>query len=142
MGTAYAVREDAGEVRVGVTHGEVRVQLLSDDVPGDQGNVLNLTAGKQAVYGNGHGPRMLADGAVIAGWRSGDIVIDDLPLSSALAELSRYYPGRIMLVGAGEDARNVSGVFDVGAVDEAVRALAAMHGLRVISVTKYLLILA
>lgn len=140
VGTAYLVRTLGDAARVTVTEGRVRVTSPAGAV-GAAASV-GLAAGERTSYRTGAAPRppVPADAAKTAAWRRGLIVIDDLPLNEALAELDRYRPGRIVLVGGGSYG-SVSGAFDTGNIDAAIAGLAATHGLRVTAITDFLVIL-
>jgi transmembrane sensor len=101
-----------------------------------------VTAAQRTTYRRGAPPRAVeaVDLAAVAAWRRGVIRIGDVPLDAAIAELDRYRPGRIVLLGGG-DYQSVSGAFDLGRIDAAVAGLAATHGLTVTAITDYLLIL-
>ena len=137
VGTAFDVRIDDERAHVLVTEGQVAVSS-----PAATSQTVDVRAGEETSYRRGGAPRP----ATTAGddrslpWLRGKIVIEAMPLSTALAELDRYREGRIVLLG-GDGARPVSGVFDTHHVDEAVEALAATQGLRTISVTPYLTLL-
>ena len=141
VGTAFVVRGGGAAASVAVTEGRVRVTSPAEDSPA-RATVL-AARGQRTGYRSGRPPRPAEafDPATAAVWRQGLIVIDDLPLDRALAELDRYRPGRIVLMAGGGDYRAVSGAFDVGNVDAAIAGIAATHGLSVTELTPYLLIL-
>jgi predicted methyltransferase len=58
-----------------------------------------------------------------------------------IAELARYRPGRIVLLGSARRLRSVSGAFDIDGIDAAIAGLAATHGLTVTRITDYLVVL-
>lgn len=140
IGTAFVVRIGPEATTVTVTEGTVGVTAPAGATPG--GATVRVAQGQRTSYRDGEAPLPVApaDGAA-ALWRQGIIRIDDLPLDEALAELDRYRPGRILLLGSGAAYRSVSGAFDVGDVDGAIAGLAATHGLRVTMITPYLVIL-
>ena len=141
VGTAFVVRRGEDSVSVAVLEGKVRVtspvdvESLSTSVLADRG--------ERTRYAKGAPPSAVEsfDLQTAVAWREGVIVIEDLPLDRAIAELDRYRPGRIVLMDAGADYRSVSGAFDLETIDAAVAGLAATHGLSVTEVTPYLLIL-
>lgn len=141
VGTAFAVRGDDGAASVVVTKGRVAITSPAD---GDSAPVALLAGqGERTGFQNGYPPRPVEsfDRRTAVAWRQGLIVIDDLPLDQALAELDRYRPGRIVLLGDGTDFESVSGAFDVESVDAAIAGIAATHGLAATELTRYLLIL-
>jgi len=143
-GTAFAVRSLDGAARVTVTEGTVRVSSPVNTATysaGAPGTVL-LEAGQQARYRDGAPPRRVthADPVAATAWRHGTIMIDNLPLSRALAEIDRYRPGRIVMLGDASREEPVTARIALDALDGGIRALAATHGLTVTEVTDYLLI--
>ena len=142
VGTAFVVRENGLRVTVSVTHGIVRVRS-PENAGTNAAGTLTAQAGQRVAYREGVAPWEL--GAVAAAdaapWRGGRIVIDNLPFADAIAELDRYRPGRVVLLGDKTRYRPVSGVFEVGRLDEALVGLAATQGLRPLLITPYLLVL-
>lgn len=137
VGTAFNVRIDDARTHVFVTEGQVVVSS-----PAASGPTVDVRAGEETRYRRGVAPSPAAPfrpGRPLP-WRRGKIVIEAMPLSAALAELDRYRHGRIVLLG-GDAARPVSGVFDIGHIDEAVEALAATQDLQVYAVTPFLTLL-
>ena len=141
VGTAFVVRRGGDTASVAVLEGRVRV-TSPVDAESPSTSVL-ADGGERTHYAKGAPPSAVEpfDLETAAAWREGVIVIEDLPLDQAIAELDRYRPGRIVLMDAGADYRSVSGAFDLETIDAAVAGLAATHGLSVTEVTPYLLIL-
>lgn len=141
VGTAFVVRTGDDGASVTVTAGVTSV--TSPAGASNLGATVMAGAGQRTSYSRGHAPRLAEaiDAATAATWRHGVIRIDDLSLDAALAELDRYRPGRIVLMGGGTVYQSVSGAFDVTNLDAAIAGLAATHGLKVTKITPYLLIL-
>ena len=128
VGTAFVVRTWADRATVAVTDGAVVV--TSPGLPGDQGVSVEVRRGQATRYHQGQAPEAASatDVASAALWRNGGILIDNLPLDQAVAELDRYRPGRILLLGAAVPYAAVSGAFDIGRIDGG-HALAADRAL-------------
>ena len=148
VGTAFAVRTgmpaDGGQTRVTVTEGIVRVSSPAAHGASDRpGSSLRLIRGQETVFARGKPPQgaVAADDASALAWRRGLIRIDSLPLDTAVAELDRYLPGRVIVLSGAAGLEKVSGVFDMDKVPAALRGLAATQGLTVTRVTGYLTIL-
>lgn len=141
IGTTFVVRRDSDAADVAVLEGQVRV--VSPAAAGSAEAAILARQGERTRFSNDDlpSPPEAFDLRTAAAWRQGVILIDGLPLDRALAELDRYRPGQILLMGEGDDYRPVSGAFDLQNVDAAVAGLAATHGLSVTAVTDYLLIL-
>ncbi|MEM9840975.1 MAG: hypothetical protein AAF830_17745, partial [Pseudomonadota bacterium] len=76
-----------------------------------------------------------------AAWRDGFIVIDDIPLGEALAEIDRYRPGFIMLAPGTAAQGRVTARLSIWALDTGLAAVAASQGLSIARLTDYLIIL-
>ncbi|MBN9530453.1 MAG: FecR domain-containing protein [Alphaproteobacteria bacterium] len=141
VGTAFVVRDRDGLVVTTVTEGTVAVASPEQAEPG---GVLLAAPGDQIAYAEGQPPRRLgrADIGAVTAWRQGGIVLDGARFSDALAELERYRPGRILLLGRDPATlRPVSGIFATDRIDAAIAGLAATHGLTVSHVGSLLTIL-
>jgi len=128
VGTAFAVERDNDGVDVGVSAGVVRVS-----VPEGQGEGVTLKAGERVRYGPGGMAEQLAstDSASIAAWRSGALLLRDMPLSRAIHEIGRYRSAPIFTFGDLDAAQPVSGVYRTDRPDDALLTIAAMRQLRV-----------
>lgn len=135
VGTAYAVRRGDARSRVAVTEGRVAVTSAAEP-----GVTVSLIAGEGVRYADGRfvGAKFGVNGEDTLAWRENKIVLVDRPLRDALAELERYHPGRIVLLGDSPAYRPVSGVIDLDKLDDGITALAATHGLRAVQITPYL----
>ena len=138
LGTAYAVRLEEDGARVAVTEGRVAVRSTAR-----LAETRDLTAGQALRYDDGGrlGKPYGFDRARALAWRQDRVVLVDRPLDEALAELDRYQPGRILLIGGGRKSVPVTGVIDLDRLDEGLAALAATHGLTVHRLTPFLTVL-
>lgn len=136
LGTAFIVRTGEHGTRVIVTEGVVGI------TSGPDGSMVTALAGQSVAYRDGDAPSAPqgSDLAAATAWRRGEIRIDGAPLDEAIAELDRYRPGRIVLLGD-RRYRDVGGVFALDDVDSAAAGLAATHGLTVLEITPYLMVL-
>ena len=58
-------------------------------------------------------------------WQRGLLVFDRVPLAQVIEELNRYRQGRILLTNAQLGQRQVSGVFRLDSLDDALATLTA-----------------
>lgn len=140
VGTAFVVRDAAEMATVTVSEGAVRV---ASPAKGDVSDATTLLeAGQQVSYQRGQapGPVRGLDPAVATAWHQGSIVIRDQPLAEAFAEIGRYRPGKIVLLGDNAGRQPVTARIAIKDVDSGIDALAATHGLSVTRVTAYLII--
>jgi transmembrane sensor len=142
VGTAFGVRRGDDNVTISVTEGVVAVTAPEQSRPSEPQSV-KVSRGLQSSYAPGHAPGAATafDAQVALAWRSRHIVIDDMPLGTAIEELNRYRSGRIVLFDGAHGDAHVSGVFAVDQLDQGVAGLAATQGLSVTYVTPYLMIL-
>ena len=124
LGTRFIVRRDGDTTDVTVTEHAVRVTL-------QKGVAVRLTEGHSVGY---HGAVMgkvrttRRDAA--SAWTRGWLVFDDAPLGTVIAEIARYHPGMIRLLGLGLANRRVSGSINVDNPDDALRAIESLLHLR------------
>lgn len=114
-GTVFQVDARDRETEVSVSQGGVSVNASGRKVDAGAGESLLVDA--DGVPGHA----VTADVYTLTAWTRGRLVFEDLPLAEVVAEIQRYYPGRIVLLDARAGQRRVSGVFD------ARRPLDALH---------------
>lgn len=147
VGTAFAVHDANGKVSVTVSEGKIEVVPAGAAAKGPGGRpqtpAVQVSADHQVIYARGGAiaPVRAVDAKAALAWRTGKIIMDELPFDDAIAELDRYFPGRIVVISTAALDIPVSGVFSARSLDSAIGTLAAMQGLRVRSVTPYLVIL-
>jgi transmembrane sensor len=119
----FDVRNVGPTVCVTCTDGQVQVKQ------GQQ--AVMLAAGSQLTYdGNGLGPSSAIDTAEATAWQDGFIVFRRTPLSSAVAEVNRYRPGRIVLLNTGLAETTVSGRFRIERINEVLAWIEETVGAR------------
>lgn len=128
VGTRFSVRRDAGDLRVAVTEGRVR---LEDEARRDAAPTL-LIAGMVAVAGRDgvHLRQQSADEMeALLGWREGLLVFRGTPLAEAVAEFNRYNVHKLVLDDPSIAAIPVGGSFRWANTDAFVRVLEQGFGL-------------
>ncbi|GCE88929.1 two component sensor histidine kinase FecR/PupR [Komagataeibacter diospyri] len=128
IGTAFDIRITGPHVTVAVREGIVSVARQSTPA-------LHLTAGQQWTLNSttGQAQRSAVDPEDVGAWRSGQMVLNGVPLSEAVEMLGRYYPGIIVTRGLERDITPVGGIYDLHHPKEALEALCALHGGRLVS---------
>ena len=111
VGTAFAVRDMDGEIRVTLQEGRVRV-----DVPTGGTTIRSrmLEPGMVLRWKNGEARVDHADVDRSLDWRRGMISFDRTPLSEAVAEINRYTRQEIAIVSPEIAHRPISGSFRIG----------------------------
>ncbi|AOH85993.1 hypothetical protein AWL63_20570 [Sphingomonas panacis] len=138
LGTRFVVREDGEDTRVAVTEHTVRVAY-----PRSGAEAVTLPEGKSFVYGPDRPwgvPTPFSAGEPDA-WVQGELVFENRPLWEVVAELNRYYPGYIQVIGTEVRDRRVSGVFSISNPASAVAKLQRSLGLRSIHITDRLILI-
>ena len=130
LGTRFVVRRDGADTEVTVTEHRVRVAWPIDAVSSG----VDLGEGQATRYGPGGIARPhTIDAETVASWTRGRLVFVDRPLGEVVAELNRYHPGYIRVMGDGLAMRRVSGVFRT---DDPMAALDTLQRLLGISSTR------
>jgi len=108
LGTRFIVRRDSADTEVAVTEHRVRVAWPI----GAASSRVDLGEGQATRYGpSGIVHPQAVDAGAIASWTRGRLVFVDRPLGEVVAELNRYHPGYIRVMGDDLAQRRVSGVF-------------------------------
>ena len=110
-------REDAEQAWVGVLEHRVAVSA--------GGEPLVLEAGDSVRYDHTGIERQQLDLRRATSWQRGLLVFDRVPLAQVIEELNRYRQGRILLTNAQLGQRQVSGVFRLDSLDDALATLTA-----------------
>ncbi|QQB37296.1 FecR domain-containing protein [Achromobacter deleyi] len=104
---------------------------------------LALRAGQQASYdADAVMTPVRADLEQAMGWREGVLVFRDMPLADAVAEINRYRPGRILVLGDALAARRVSGRFQIARLDLAIDRISEAFGAHVSTLPKGVVVLS
>lgn len=123
MGTRFEVRNQADGATVTVLSGKVGVSAA----PRQPQQVL--TAGQQVAYQHGHAEALhRVDSDSQLAWRQGWLNYYQAPLAQVIEDLSRYYPGRIVVLNSELAARKVSGSFPADDPLAALDALGSVAG--------------
>ncbi|GGF63809.1 sensor [Azorhizobium oxalatiphilum] len=135
-GTVFAVGKDGDGATVTVLESRVGVSY-----PASAGAV-ELSPGEAVAYSRrGLDNVRAVDADTRTAWRRGKLVFVDRPLGEVIAELNRYYAGRIQIIDDSISNKSVSGVFDIRDPARALHAVEEALGLHSTSLTSYLVLL-
>ena len=124
MTRARRVGDPAGGEGDGDTRrSEIGARQGGDLIPGERLQVANAAAPPKVDR-----PPLEA----VTAWRSGEILLDDTPLSQAIAELNRYSPTPLEIESPEVASLRVSGIFKSGESESFARTVAAQYGLAVV----------
>ncbi len=133
LDTTFSARVLDGLATVTVTEGHVRVTAPAapTDLDMDTLGHIDLVANEQTSYGAGEQPRLArtVDAEAELAWRAGRLIFEGRPFSSAIAELGRYVPERIVLGPGVASQVPVTAIFSTNEALAAVEALARTQGL-------------
>jgi transmembrane sensor len=130
VGTQFDVAIMPTRTQVTLIEGKVNVRNLRT-----QSDFASLVPGEQVqITERG---QLLDQPAVkienVTAWQRGTLVLDDVQVADALAQMNRYSVTHIVISGPGLESKRVSGVFRVGDVETEALALQRYFGLREIS---------
>lgn len=77
-----------------------------------------------------------------AAWRSGQLLADDETVAAVVAQIGRWHPGRIVMVGSSLGAQRISGVFDLRSPLLALAAVVHPFDARVRSLSPWLTVVS
>jgi transmembrane sensor len=129
--TPYRVQTSAGNVQtkdakfnVRNINGQMAVACISGQIScTSSGQVVPAQAGDQVIsVGNGL-ERTKVDVAAAVAWREGMLVFHGTPLSTVIAEINRYRPGRIVLANSAIGDRPVIGIFHTAHIENTVNQI-------------------
>lgn len=137
MGTRFSVGMHGGHTTVAVEDGIVEVSARKAPAWPER-----LVKDQQVRFDAGAvSPPQALDRTAAFAWRHGQVVFRQQSLSALVAELNRYWPGRVVILNQALAQRRVSGVFEVDRRESSLTALAALLGAQVTQITPYLLVL-
>ena len=142
LGTRFEISLSSSGAAVAVERGAVLVSYPSSN--GKKGE-------RQSELSKGKGLRLNWDGPSetstvlpesVASWRQGKLIVENWPVSEVIAELKRHYRGKLLVArdSAGWNDR-ISGVYDLKNPVEAIKLVAATHGVPVYQASPWLLII-
>ncbi|CAK9887560.1 MULTISPECIES: FecR family protein [Pseudomonas] len=125
LGTRFEVRKHNGGARVTVLDGRVAVTA-------EPGRLQQqLGGGQQVAYRDGTASAVeTVDSESRLAWRQGWLNYYQVPLSTVIDDLARYYPGRIILLDSALGKRKVSGSFPANQPLAALDSLGAVLGFK------------
>ncbi|MFR0693219.1 FecR family protein [Enterobacterales bacterium AE_CKDN230030158-1A_HGKHYDSX7] len=136
LGTQFGVAQQDGVIRIRLSRGRIAASI------GDSGVPVILSPGQEVdVTADQLSTTQPFYPAVAFAWRQRQLVFRQQPLSEVVAELDRYWPGKLLLTDNALGRRKVSGVFEIDKPEAVLRALHLTMGVRVERYTPYLTLL-
>jgi len=127
LGTSFDVRALGAKTQISVVDGivEVEKQLSNDNQA-----PVRLIAGQQATHSNDLGMQVKSfDVSKTTAWQRGNLVFNNDTLSTVIAEINRYFPKPLRLIG--DDLHNMpfSGIIQISDQRRMVHDLTALLSL-------------
>jgi transmembrane sensor len=140
VGTAFDVRLSPEATTVAVEHGAVEVRTAAAGAKA----AMRLKAGDQLTVGRRDGSIRQATIAPqeVASWRDHRLFVEGSTVGQVVDELRRYNAGWIVFADAGFAKQQVTGLYDLGDPDRALRILVAPFGGQVREITPLLKIVS
>jgi len=130
LGTRFNVRIVGNETRVTVLEKAVEIRIEQ------QSNTMQLTAGQQISFSAAEFSVLSHSDLAADAWRSGRLVVVDMPLRAFLAELSRYRLGHLACDDDVASIR-VSGAFPLDDIEQTLFSLTESFPLRIDRFTRF-----
>lgn len=130
LGTAFVVRRLDRQLAVTLVEGKVAVSSASVAA-------TVLQPGQRLVFTAEDGASRLDRPSLekVTAWRRGLVMLDDTPLSGAIAEMNRYSTVKLAIEQPQAAALEVSGIFRAGDSMRFARAVARTYGLVIVEQT-------
>jgi len=139
VGTSFDILRDSSGVFVAVQEGVVEVSRSA----GVQKPAERLTPGQSVKWSwRGEPTRADVPPGLIATWRQGQLILHDQRLGDAVDQFRRYYKGTIVLTDAALANKPITGAYNLDDPEEALRAMARVHGARVRQITPWIIVIS
>jgi transmembrane sensor len=145
VGTAFEVRYEPDHIDVTLVEGRVNVTstAAATELPaGASSSKTDLDKLSSSGYAMKAGERLrVTKGApttvdeprvdAVTAWRRGEVMLDDTPLTDAIAEMNRYSKSPLILDGNSITTLRVSGIYHTGDSEGFAQTVAQLYGLSV-----------
>lgn len=124
VGTAFAVQQTSNKMVVTVTEGIVAVTKAGNHSPKEDA-LLRLNQSISLGTNGSSNQAYKVNASENLAWRVGKIIFKDKPISQALNELDRYFPGKIIKLTFLNERAKINGVFQKDKIQDAIKAVAS-----------------
>jgi transmembrane sensor len=139
VGTSFDVRRDSSGVMVAVQEGIVEVSYSA----GSSKAIERVMPGQSVRWSwRGRSTRADVPPGLVATWRQGQLILHDQLLGDAIDQFRRYYRGTIVLADSALAGKSITGAYNLGDPEEALRAMARVHGARVRRITPWMIVIS
>jgi transmembrane sensor len=145
VGTTFEVRYEPDHIDVTLVEGKVNVTSTAGPLS-TPASVSSSKSGLGKLSSSGYamtpGERVrIAKGAsaivdaprvdAVTAWRRGEVMLDDMPLTDAVAEMNRYNKSALVIDERSIATLHVSGIYHTGDSEGFAQTVAQLYGLRV-----------
>jgi transmembrane sensor len=145
VGTAFEVRYEPDHIDVTLVEGKVNVTSAVEplELPASisssktglgrlSSSGYAMTAGERLRVAKG-GPAKIDAPRVdaVTAWRRGEVMLDDTPLTDAVAEMNRYSKSALVIDESNIATLHVSGIYHTGDSEGFAQTVANLYGLKV-----------
>jgi transmembrane sensor len=145
VGTAFEVRYEPDHIDVTLVEGKVNVTSTAESleppasVSSSKTGLSHLsssgyamTAGERLRVAKGGSAKIDAPRVdAITAWRRGEVMLDDTPLTDAIAEMNRYSKAALVIDEGSIATLHVSGIYHTGDSEGFAQTVANLYGLKV-----------
>ena len=134
VGTAFSVRREGDKVFTTLFEGKIIVTEVGDCMtPANCSTEKPMVAGQSLLAHSQAAPSEDVSAIQqVNAWRRGEVVLDAMPLATAIAEINRYSTTHIKIDDEGIQQLPVSGIFSIADAEEFAQAAAEVHHLVVV----------
>lgn len=151
LGTEFDVRDEARALSVTLVQGKVTVSPVASDrdadlvpnqggavgatdLPRAQSRTVTLSPGERVTYAAVGGARVDKPSLdLVTAWERGQVVLENMSLAEAAAEMNRYSRQRIIVEDPAAASSRVSGIFEAGDSANFAAAVASAYHLKVMT---------
>jgi len=145
VGTAFDVRTERDQMMVTLLEGQVTVGATTNPLAlgeaasrqalramhPERNAIYTLTPGERLVFRASRTPQVDYPSLETAtAWRHGQVVLDNTPLSDAVAEMNRYSAAQLSIEDPKAGLIRISGIFTIGDSEDFAQAIARTYQLR------------
>jgi len=139
LGTRFDIRLEPDDVTVSVEEGSVGVAAAGSSVQSGE----RLGAGQSIRMSSaGIFSRSSEAPELVGAWRQGQLYLQEQRLADAVSQLRRYFHGTIIIAGDALAQQRVTGAYNLGDPEHALRGMARAHDATVRRITPWLLVLS
>ena len=137
LGTGFDVRIGDKSTEIGVSHG--RVSVAKEGI----NKQPILTKGDWTrIYNDGNIARGTMSPDFIGSWDNNRLAVVNRPISEVIADLQRYYDGKIIIANSKLGESTITGIFDTTNIATTTQLIVKPHNGKVTRITPWIIIIS